>query len=326
MTDFSPELQTALDNLAHGIAHTGQQVTDNINRIKEQGQTLELTHNKLELSDARLAGVERSIALLSLALDELRETPAEHDRIELYTALAKAQEEITNADKNVDNEFTKKKYADLASTMDAVREPLAKNGLVIIQVNATRKEILDYDDLSSAIGMKTTMAHISGQTIVDITTMSPPKLDPQGIGSCRTYIRRYAVLAMCGIAGAADDDAEGTKLDPNDYERISAEEVDQIIMKADELFEDRADNALKQMVQKTFNLMHITDIKAGEAELAITRLSNAAAAEKKAAKKGAKAKPSPKPPVTTAGKGKDEPGASVPEPEGREPGSDDDKE
>ena len=163
-------------------------------------------------------------------------------------------------------------------------------------------------------GIKTMLVHESGQTIEDLITMSPPKLDPQGIGSCRTYMRRYAVLAICGIAGAIDDDAEGASKDPDDYERITSDEVDQILATADDLFKDKADFVIQQMVEKTFDVTHVSNIKAGEADLAITRLKNTARREKAKAKKGASNKPSPKPPTQE----------DIAKPN-REPGEDDDK-
>jgi len=120
--------------------------------------------------------------------------------------------------------------------------------------------------------------------------------DPRGIGSIRTYMRRYAVLAICGIAGAADDDAEAAQKDPSDYDKISNEEIDAILALADDLFADKADFVIQQMVEKTFDVTHVSQIKAGEADLAITRLKNTSRREKAKAKKGANAKPSPKPP------------------------------
>lgn len=219
--------------------------------------------------------------------------------VELYKALVAAQGEIRNADKNVDNEFTNKKYADLASVMNAVRGPLSDHGLAIIQVTATIEEVATVDTNPAAIGIKTTLVHETGETLVDITAMCPPKNDPQGIGSCRTYMRRYAVLAMCAIAGANDDDAEGTTTDPNDYPRITSAEAEKIIYTADELFGERADAAVAKMLHTVFSgLTVVGDIREGEMEVAISALQNskklmeknekAAKAKEKAAAKAAK--------------------------------------
>ena len=196
------------------------------------------------------------------------------DRKDIYAALAAAQQEIVNADANIENEFLKKKYADLASCLNAIRGPLSKQGIALIQ--------LTEDQSASVLGIRTILAHSSGQTIEDVITMSPPKLDPQGIGSCRTYMRRYAVIAMCGIAGALDDDAEATKADPNDYPRISTGEVEKIIYHADELFEEKADDMVSYMLKKIFpKATCVGDIPEGEAKVAITYLDKAKALKEK---------------------------------------------
>jgi hypothetical protein len=210
------------------------------------------------------------------------------DRSEIYTALAKAQGDIQNATKNTDNDFTKKPYADLASVLDAVRGPLSKNGIALFQITD--------DPGEGRLGIRTILAHTSGQTIQDHITMTPPKIDPQGVGSIRTYMRRYSVLAICGISGAADDDAESTKPDPNDYARITASEVDKILMVADKEFTDRADAAVAKMLDRVFGLKRIGDIKAGEANIAIKQLKDSAKLMRESAKKGSANKPSPKPP------------------------------
>lgn len=225
------------------------------------------------------------------ALEDLLK-PAAPDRTEIYTALAAAQLEISNAQVNTDNEFTGKKYANLAAVLDAVRKPLAENGIAIFQITEDPEQ-------AGWLGMRTILAHTSGQTIQDVITMQPPKQDPQGIGSCRTYMRRYSLLALCGIAGADDDDAEGTKEDPNAYPRITTTQAEKILIKADELFGERADAVLAKMLNRLFGgIQNVGDIREGEADAAMTNLANAKklmdkneadakkkeAAEKKAAK------------------------------------------
>ncbi|MEG2219786.1 MAG: ERF family protein, partial [Muribaculaceae bacterium] len=46
-----------------------------------------------------------------------------------------------------------------------------------------------------------------GQYISDTYTMRPVKNDPQGLGSCITYMRRYALGAILGLNIDEDDDA-----------------------------------------------------------------------------------------------------------------------
>jgi hypothetical protein len=47
-----------------------------------------------------------------------------------------------------------------------------------------------------------------------------PKQDPQGYGSCLTYLRRYSLAAICGLY-QADDDAEATRVPAASYELLN---------------------------------------------------------------------------------------------------------
>ena len=239
--------------------------------------------------------------------EELRSlTPPAPDRAELYAALAAAQGEIQAAEANKEAEIRKKddysvvlytfRYADLAACLEVIREPLSKNGLALIQIPSLGE--------SGAVHMRTILAHSSGETISCEMSMVAEKSGPQAIGTCMAYLRRYSLCAMVGVAQFDDDAASATK-DADDYERITAEEIDAILALADKLFDDKADFVIQQMVEKTFDVTHVSHIKAGEADLAMTRLKNTDRREKARAKKAAE-KPSPKPPTTES---KAEPGA-----------------
>lgn len=115
---------------------------------------------------------------------------------ELAAALAKAQSKITGALKDSANPFFKSKYADLASCWDAARDHLTSNGLSVIQTASAT---------DGAVCITTMLAHSSGQWVRDTLALQPVKSDPQGIGSCITYGRRYGFAAIAGIAQVDDD-------------------------------------------------------------------------------------------------------------------------
>ncbi|SRR5580765_1386786 len=115
----------------------------------------------------------------------------------LTEALVKVQATLAPAIKDSTNPFFKSKYADLQSVWESVREPLAKNGLAVVQLTGGN---------GTVITVTTLLTHISGEWICGTTVMSPSKNDPQGVGSCISYARRYALSAMIG-SYAADDDA-----------------------------------------------------------------------------------------------------------------------
>lgn len=118
---------------------------------------------------------------------------------ELFAALAKAQGEIKNAVKDSTNPHFKTSYADLASTREAGREQLSKNGLCVIQLPFSN---------GADIGVTTMMGHASGQWIRGDFSVKPMKYDAQGAGSVVTYLRRYSLAAITGVA-PGDDDGEG---------------------------------------------------------------------------------------------------------------------
>ena len=115
---------------------------------------------------------------------------------ELFAALAKAQGEVENASKSSNNPHFKSKYADLAEVLNTVRPVFAKNDLSIMQSTAFN---------GSFVSVTTLVAHKSGGLIYSTASCVPGKTDAQGIGSATTYLRRYSLAAMAGIAQEDDD-------------------------------------------------------------------------------------------------------------------------
>ena len=115
---------------------------------------------------------------------------------ELAKALSKAQGQMSHAKKDQNNPFFKSKYADLASVVEAAKGPLAANGLSYVQMPRTE---------GLTLCVETLLMHDSGEWISSELSMVPVKGDPQGVGSCITYARRYSLQAMLGIP--AEDDA-----------------------------------------------------------------------------------------------------------------------
>jgi len=115
---------------------------------------------------------------------------------ELASALAKAQGEILPAIKDCANPFFKSKYADLNSVWNACRQPLSKNGLSVTQTFDTNGEMY----------LITTLMHSSGQWISSKLPVVTVKKDAQEYGKAITYMRRYALSAIVGVAPDDDDD------------------------------------------------------------------------------------------------------------------------
>lgn len=119
----------------------------------------------------------------------------------LATALAKAQGEMEGATRGSSNPAFRSKYADLASVWDAIREPLSKHGLSVVQLPCQAPD--------GHVGLVTMLLHESGESISQVFYMPvKDRTNAQAVGSALTYARRYSLMAVCGIA-PEDDDGNG---------------------------------------------------------------------------------------------------------------------
>lgn len=121
---------------------------------------------------------------------------------ELITALSKAQGEMSAAAKDCNNPFYKSKYADLNSVWNACRDALSKNGLAVVQSM--------HKDERGEPFLRTTLGHSSGQWMSSWLPITPAKdgskNELQALGSTLTYLRRYSLAAIVGVAPDEDDD------------------------------------------------------------------------------------------------------------------------
>ena len=117
----------------------------------------------------------------------------------LSAALSKAQAIMEGAAKDSANPFFKSKYADLSAVWDACRKPLTDNGLSVVQ---TADFMPEHPDM---VCVETILCHSSGEWIRGRLAVKPVKPDPQSVGSCITYLRRYSLQSIVGIAPEDDD-------------------------------------------------------------------------------------------------------------------------
>jgi hypothetical protein len=143
----------------------------------------------------------------------------EHSTPELFTALAKMQGEVENATKGSVNPHFKSRYADLAEVLNTVRPVLAANGLSVVQSPS-------FD--GTVAHVTTTIAHSGGGYIYGTMSCVPAKQDGQGIGAATTYLRRYSLAAVCGIAQEDDDGNTAAHNKPAVYPLITSAEVARI--------------------------------------------------------------------------------------------------
>lgn len=119
---------------------------------------------------------------------------------DLVTALAKAQAEFTHASKDSANPAFNSKYADLAANIIAVRPALSKHGIALMQFDAS--------DVERQTASVTTALHC-GEQWISVTVEAPAAgrggFNVQSLGACWTYLRRYTLQALCGLASDDDD-------------------------------------------------------------------------------------------------------------------------
>src|SRR5581483_4247248 len=110
--------------------------------------------------------------------------------------VAKTKEVTVKSDKGT----YKFKYAPYDAIVEALREPLGKNGLAFSQ-------LLTSTDAGHP-ALRTILLHRSGETLeADFPLPVRGGESAQQLGSLITYMRRYALISILGLATEEDDDA-----------------------------------------------------------------------------------------------------------------------
>lgn len=114
----------------------------------------------------------------------------------LSKAIALSQLQVENASKSSVNPHFKSKYADLAEILNTVRPIFSANNIAIVQMPSFEQGVAS---------VETMLCHESGEFISSVCSAPVGKQDAQGVGSAITYLRRYSLAAMAGIAQEDDD-------------------------------------------------------------------------------------------------------------------------
>ena len=152
---------------------------------------------------------------------------------ELAMALSKAQANFGAIKKSGKNPMFHSQYSTFDDVLAVVRKPLADNGLAFTQMLNT---------MDGAHTMTTYLMHTSGQWMsatVSVIPMAGNKgtNEVQVFGSALTYMKRYALAAMLGVAGDEDDDGNGatvkqpakaTNKPPDDLDNINIDLIEEI--------------------------------------------------------------------------------------------------
>lgn len=111
----------------------------------------------------------------------------------LWFKLWRAKQEIGKINKSADNPFFKSKYADLNTILDVVEPILHKYDLILLQPVQNGKVCSQIIDIESGEGISSNM---------ELPTIN----DPQKLGGCVSYYRRYTLQSLLSLS-MQDDDA-----------------------------------------------------------------------------------------------------------------------
>lgn len=115
----------------------------------------------------------------------------------IYKKLAELKKEVGKISKKETNPFFKSKYFDINGLIEHLEPLLEKHNLLLLQPiesNKVSSVLVDYE---------------SGEQIQSSLEL-PHYDDPQKMGSCITYYRRYTLQSLLGLQ-AEDDDANSAK-------------------------------------------------------------------------------------------------------------------
>lgn len=114
----------------------------------------------------------------------------------MYQKIAEIKKHIGKISKDSNNPFHKSKYFDINKLLEHVEPLLQEHGLLLLQpieCNCVVTRIIDLET----------------QDFI-VSTIELPKIDdPQKIGSCISYYRRYSLSSLLSIQ-SEDDDAQKT--------------------------------------------------------------------------------------------------------------------
>jgi len=114
--------------------------------------------------------------------------------------ILEVQKELGTLSKNAKNPFFKSAYLDLSDLLQHVTPILSKNGLVLLQPlqnGSVGTQIID---------------SVDGKVLAESFINIPENItDPQKIGSCISYFRRYTLKSLLSIAEVDDDGNKAAK-------------------------------------------------------------------------------------------------------------------
>ena len=146
-------------------------------------------------------------------------TPPTRKHPTLKSALVAAQSELKNVSKDSVNPHFKSRYTQLATLLEDIEPVLNKHGIGVYTTEQPRMVALEQESTIAddggirsvdVDGHYVTCVLFHGDTDDEIASQvyCPKQSGPQPFGSFLTYMRRYLIQGLCGVAEDNDDDGE----------------------------------------------------------------------------------------------------------------------
>ena len=192
----------------------------------------------------------------------------------ISAALAKSWAEIENPKHNKTVQVKTKNggqytfdYADLGTIFDEAKLVFKENGISVLQNAYT--EVVEGNLM---IAVETMLLHSSGEWVKSQPLKMPSSTNMQDMGGQVTYMKRYSLSALLGIATESDDDANGAsgntyKLSDKKASSKQLDYVDKLIRKHvnDKRSWQDVYNLLKARMNTTADIEEWTTQQASEA-------------------------------------------------------------
>ena len=171
----------------------------------------------------------------------------------LAAALARAQAAMSNVTKDQSNPHFRSRFASLAAVRDVVIPALAAEGISVVQMPG--------NDEHGRVCVRTVLLYNSGQldcgTLATTATVRGGN-EAQAVGSALTYLRRYALAAIAGVAQEDDDGQASGPAKPRQGSRPPSKPAQHLAIQAarDKLravFGDDVEDA-ERMVRETVDM------------------------------------------------------------------------
>lgn len=129
-------------------------------------------------------------------------------KVEHHAALSAVQRQVMTLARNGTNPHFGSGYTTLEALTEATRPVLLEAGIVVLQSPG-------YEAEGGIVTLTTTLVFNDGETLVFTAGAPVQQPNPQGVGSAITYLRRYSMMSLLGLASEDDDgNAASTKPEP----------------------------------------------------------------------------------------------------------------